>query len=101
MLKSPSSKCRVRIQTPECVLLSTKYSGPLNNMGLNCVCPLIRGFFSINTHYALQDPQLVESMDAEPRIQRADCKVILGISTAEESVPQPLSCSSVNYTVSS
>ena len=36
------------------------YSWPLNNMGLNCVCPLIHGFFSINTA-VLHDPWLDES----------------------------------------
>lgn len=34
--------------------MSWKYSCPLNNMGLDCTGPLIRGFFPINTllqHY--------------------------------------------------
>ena len=34
---------------------------PLNNMGLNCVGPLIRVFFSIVSTTVLRDPQLVES----------------------------------------
>lgn len=33
-----------------------KYSWPLNNKGLNCVGPLVRGFFSINVlEYFLRD----------------------------------------------
>ena len=40
-------------------------------MGLNCMDPLIRGYFSIvNTTVLHGDPWLVDSTDAEPQIQR-------------------------------
>ena len=42
-------------------------------MGLNFVGPLIHGFFSIVNTTVLHDPWLLESADAEPQIQRADC----------------------------
>ena len=38
------------------------YSWPLNNMGLNCVGPLIGGFFSIVNSVVRHNPWLVESM---------------------------------------
>ena len=83
------------------MLLSTKYSGPLNNTGLNCLHSIIRGFFQIIHTMAPHGPWVVESVDAEHRIQRTYCKVTLRISTARKWAPQPLSCSSVNYSVSS
>ena len=58
-------------------------------MGLNCVGPLICELFSINTT-VLHDLQLVESVDAEPWIWRANYKVIFGFSTAQGvSTPNP------------
>ena len=39
-------------------------------MSLNCMGPLIRGFFSIVNTTVLHDLQLIESADAEPRIWR-------------------------------
>lgn len=69
--------------------LSTKYSGPLNNTGLNCVHSLIRGFFQIIHTVAPHGPRVVESMDAEHRIQRTYCKVTLRISTARKWTPHP------------
>ena len=44
------------------------------------------------------NPSLAGSLNAEPQILRAYCKIILGFSTAQKvSTPQPLRCSRVNY----
>ena len=43
-------------------------------------------FFSIHT-IVLHDPRLAESLDAKLWIWRADCKVMCGFSTAQESAP--------------
>lgn len=58
------------------------YSWPLNNTGLNCLCPLVHRFFFnkyILRYYRLQ---LVESVDEELEIWRTNCKVIHMFSTA-------------------
>ena len=54
----------------------TIYSWSFNNMGLNCMGPLIHGIFSVNTTTILHDLLLVESTDAETQIQRAEYEVI-------------------------
>ena len=46
------------------------FSCPLNNMGLNCMGPLIYGFFSIVNTTGLHIPWSVESVDAELQICR-------------------------------
>lgn len=61
----------------------TVSSWPLNSMGLNCAGPLICEFLKINTYYSTQDSCLVEFQDVEPRIQKADCKVVPGFSIAQ------------------
>ena len=40
----------------------------------------------------LNDLWLVESMDVDPQIRRADCKVIFGFSTAQGSEPLTTPC---------
>ena len=46
----------------------TKYSWPLNNMGLNCMGAIIHGLFSINA-VVLYDPGLVESTEVELQME--------------------------------
>ena len=51
----------------------------ITNTGLICSGPLIHGFFSLSSYYSPTQLRLIESEDAEPWIQIANCKVILGI----------------------
>ena len=46
----------------------SQYGWPLNNMGLNCVDPLIHIHVFFSTKYVLHNPQLVESTDAEAQL---------------------------------
>lgn len=58
------------------------------DMGLNCKSPLKSRFFSINTCYSTtQSTQLIESVNAEPRFEKANYKIIYGFSSAQESAP--------------
>ena len=65
------------------------YSWPLNKMSLNRTSPLLRGFFSIANIRVLHDPQLVESMDAEPWIRKAHYKLYLDFDCVEGQHPNP------------
>lgn len=61
------------VETPH-KMNSTVLRLTLNNMGLNCAGPLIGGLFFIKKKKNLKqknphDPRLVESTDAEPRIE--------------------------------
>ena len=51
------------------------YSGPLNNMGLNCLGPLIQEVFSTNNTVILHNAWVAESKNVDLQIQKADCKV--------------------------
>lgn len=51
----------------------------------------------INEHI-LHEPWLIESVDAEPWIQRTDCKVTPSFLTVWGWCPQPLHCSRAHYT---
>ena len=51
-------------------------------MGLNCIGPLIHRMFSINTVVHVLLHMLIEFMDVELWIWRADCEVKHGFSTA-------------------
>ena len=63
-----------------------KDSWPLNNMGLNCMGPLIFGFLKINAYYGTSWSVVGESTDARPWIGRADCKFTGGFLTGLEGV---------------
>lgn len=63
----------------------------MNNMGLKCTGPLIRGFFSTANSIVLHDTWLVAFMDVEPQTQRPDYKVTCEFSPAQRvGVPSPL-----------
>lgn len=62
-------------QEPQFQMRSYVYRRPLNNTSLNCVGPLTLGFFSIVNTVVLHNPWLVQSMDTEPQIWRANCKL--------------------------
>ena len=56
--------------------LTFKHIWPLNNVGLHCEGPLIRGFFAIINTTVLQSLQLVETENTEePQILRAHDKL--------------------------
>ena len=77
----------------------TEYSRPLNNIGLNCMRPLICGFFPNST--LLCDLQVVDSADTKPLIRKAD----YGTWASADLYPWrgpgtgPLNCSKVNCTL--
>ena len=58
-------------------LININYCWPLNTISLNCMSPLIHGFFSIVNTTVLQDPRLVSSVNAEPRMRMADYKLYM------------------------
>ena len=56
------------------------YSGPLNNVGLNCLGPLMQEVCSTNNTVILHSAWVVESKNVGLQIQKADCKDTSGFS---------------------
>ena len=65
-------------------------------MGLSCVGPLIRRFFSVVKTTVLHDLRLVEPTDVELRIQRASYQLCVDFLTAQRVGIPNSTCSRVN-----
>ena len=72
------------------------YSGPLNNVGLNCLGPLMQEVCSTNNTVILHSGWVAESKNVGLQIQKADCKDSSGFS-AVPPVPPPVLLKSQIY----
>lgn len=59
----------------------------MNNTGLNCTGPPLCGCFTINPAVVPHHLWLIDSMDAEPGVQRADCELRVSVSLYKVRAP--------------
>lgn len=59
----------------------------MNNTGLNCTGPPLCGCFTINPAVVPHHLWLIDSMDAEPGVQRANCELRVSVSLYKVRAP--------------